>query len=170
MNKFIYKWARLIHRYAGYMMIIAMTCYAVSGTILLYRKDNFLKYDEHIVTTIEPNLSSDDVGRKLKIRISSQSTWSDNILHFNQGTYDRNTGKADYTIKRYPRWIEALHDLHMNHGQYMISRIISTLFGFSLFFFALSSLVMFPPKSKIFKRGMWFMIVGVGLAMLAMFF
>jgi uncharacterized iron-regulated membrane protein len=56
---------RIIHRYIGFFLAGIMAVYALSGMVLIFSDTDFLKRESKIEQTIEPNLTTSDLGQKL---------------------------------------------------------------------------------------------------------
>ncbi len=159
---------RIDHRYLGYLMAGIMTVYAISGVILIYRDTDFLKKENHYEKVFDKNLDVKKLGEETKIKNLEITKTENGILYFKEGTYNSITGKADYTKKELPFVWDKMTKLHKAKSEQALSPL-NTFFGICLFFFVLSSFWMFPPKSKIFKKGMVFTAIGVLIALLLTF-
>lgn len=169
MNKFLQKWARIIHRYMGFTLIAIMMIYAVSGVALIYRDTGIFHINKHIEKNIGADLKPEQLGAKLHIHNFQADKIENHIIYFKQGTYNQQTGIADYHTKEYPWLIQKMSSLHTTRSK-NANAWFGVIFGIALFFFALSSFWMFPVKSKIFKRGIVFFIGGTILAVLLLIF
>jgi uncharacterized iron-regulated membrane protein len=148
------KWMRIIHRYLGFFLAGIMAMYALSGVLMIFRTTDFLKEEKHIQKTIEPGLSAEGLGPALKIKLQVEKE-EGNLLYFKNGKYNKATGEADYTVKELPTLLhkmEGVHKATVNSPLYFLN----IFFGFSLLFFVISTFWMFAPKTKIFKKGLWF--------------
>lgn len=151
---------RITHRYLGFFLAGIMAVYAVSGVLLVYRDTDFLKNEKKYDKTIDKDLSEKQLGKELKIKNLEIEKTEGNIVHFKQGTYDLTTGQAKYAKKELPFVLDKMTKLHKSQSKDTLSPL-NTFFGVSLFFFVISSFWMFNPKTKAFKRGMIFTIVGL---------
>ena len=59
---------RLIHRYLGFYLAGVMAVYAISGTIMIFRKTDTFKKVTEVETQIKPQLSEKSLGKALKIK------------------------------------------------------------------------------------------------------
>lgn len=159
---------RIFHRYLGYLMAGIMAVYAISGVILVYRDTDFLKKENHYEKVFEKNLTEKQLGEETKIKNFEITKTENEIAYFKEGTYNSVTGKADYTKKELPFIWDKMTKLHKAKSEQALSPL-NTFFGICLFFFVLSSFWMFPPKSKVFKRGMVFTAIGIVIALLLTF-
>ncbi|MWW23701.1 hypothetical protein [Algibacter lectus] len=162
------KWMRIIHRYLGFFLIGVMIVYSLSGVILIFRNTDFLKSETKVEKTIKPNLRGEALGRALKIkRFRVEKTKGDLVL-FKNGQYNKATGLAQYTNKELPYVLNRMTHLHKATSAEPLFWL-NVFSGVSLFFFAISSFWMFMPKTKIFKKGMYFTAFGVVLTLIMLF-
>ncbi|KFC21077.1 PepSY domain-containing protein [Epilithonimonas lactis] len=159
---------RIVHRYLGYLMAGIMAVYAISGVILVYRDTDFLKRENHYEKVFEKNLTEKQVGEETKIKNFEVTKRENGVFYFKEGTYNSTTGKADYTKKELPFVWDKMTKLHKAKSENALSPL-NTFFGICLLFFVISSFWMFPPKSKVFKRGMVFTALGIVIALLLTF-
>ncbi len=159
---------RIMHRYLGYFLAGIMAVYAVSGVLLIYRDTDFLKKEKKYEKVIDKNLSEKELGKELKIKGLEVEKTEGTILTFKQGTYNTATGEAKYSKKELPFVLDKMTKLHKSQSKDALSAL-NTFFGISLFFFVISSFWMFNPKTKIFKRGIIFTIIGVVVSIILIF-
>jgi uncharacterized iron-regulated membrane protein len=168
-NKSLSKNMRIWHRYLGYFLAGIMAIYALSGIVMIFRDTNFLKQQKQVTKQVKPNAEPDELGRLLDIRPFKIQKQEGNIIYFEHGTYDKSTGKADYTSKEWPAAITNLTELHKaRSGQPLF--FLNVFFGVSLLFFVISAFWMFLPKTTIFKKGLYFTLAGVILTLVLIFF
>src|SRR5438045_1288593 len=103
---------RIYHRYLGYFLAGIMAEYAISGVVMIFRDTDFLKKEKRMQQTVSSDLKPDELGRALRIRDLTITSQDGNIMSFKQGTYNKATGAADYTIKSLPLVMEKLTQLH----------------------------------------------------------
>ena len=103
---------RIIHRYLGFFLAGIMAVYSLSGIVLIFRDTPFLKQEKNIVKTIEPQLSGDDLGKALHLKKFKTEREEGNVIFFKEGTYNKETGAADYTTSSQPLLIEKMNHLH----------------------------------------------------------
>ena len=65
----LHKSLRIIHRYLGFFLAGIMAVYAISGMIMIFRTTDFLKHEVVTETQLEPNLSGDELGPELRMRV-----------------------------------------------------------------------------------------------------
>jgi uncharacterized iron-regulated membrane protein len=151
---------RIFHRYLGYFLAGIMAVYAVSGIVMIFRDTDFLKKERRIKRTLAPNLNVDELGKVLRIRDLKIDSQHGDITSFKQGTYNKTTGAADYTVKSLPVIMEKLTQLHKANSKESLY-YLNVFFGVSLLFFVVSSFWMFLPKTTIFRKGLYFTLAGL---------
>jgi len=159
---------RVYHRYLGYFLAGIMTVYAVSGIVLIFRETGFLKSERHIEKKLEPNIKPEELGRALRIRDFKTENINGNMVMFKQGSYNKETGMANYTSKELPFVLNKLTQLHKastSHPLYFLN----IFFGLALLFFVVSSFWMFLPKTDVFRKGAYFALAGILLTLLLIF-
>lgn len=156
-------WMRIGHRYLGFFMAGIMLIYALSGTLLVFRDTDFLKYDNHIQTKVATQLDDKGLAKALKMRGVEVVKREGDVIYFKEGQYNAATGEADYTVKKLPTVLEKMTNFHKAPSRGSMGGL-NTLFGLSLLFFVLSSFFLFAPSSKIFKKGLAFVAVGAILS------
>jgi hypothetical protein len=159
---------RILHRYLGYFLSGVMTMYAVSGIILIFRDTDFLKYTKKIEQNIKPQTSPADLGKALERKNLKITKEENGIIYFENGTYNKETGFAQYTLKEQPFFIKRLTHLHTARSGDPLF-FFNVFFGLSLFFFVLSSFWMFQVNSSIFKKGMLYVLAGVAMVLALIF-
>jgi hypothetical protein len=70
--------------------------------------------------------------------------------------------------KELPFVLNKMTQLHKSQSKDRLSPL-NTFFGISLFFFVISSFWMFNTKTKAFRRGMYYTIAGLVLALILIF-
>ena len=159
---------RIYHRYLGFFLAGIMAIYSISGIIMIFRETPFLKKDVHKVMTVAPNLKNEEIGPAIKIKNLKTTEEVGDIVKFKEGTYNRATGEADFTVKELPYLINKITKMHKaTHKDPLY--YLNIFFGLSLFFFVMSSFWMFTPGTTIFKNGMYFMIAGMVLVVFLLF-
>ena len=159
---------RIVHRYLGYFMAGIMVVYALSGIVLIYRDTDFLKRENHYSDTLKTALSAKEVGQEIKIKELEFTSTKGDTGFFKQGYYIASSGIVDYSKKELPYFIGQMANLHKSKSAEPLSPL-NVVFGVSLFFFVISSFWMFPPKSRVFKKGMVYTAVGLVLALVLLF-
>lgn len=159
---------RIIHRYLGFFLVGVMTVYSLSGIILIFRDTDFLKNEKKMTKQVQPNMQADELGKLLKVRELKFNKEEGNIQYFKDGTYDKSTGTANYSVKELPFFVEKMTHLHKaKTGDKLF--FFNIFFGLSLFFFVISSFWMFMPSTSVFKKGLYFAIGGIVLTLILLF-
>ena len=156
---------RVYHRYLGYFLAGIMAVYALSGIVLIFRDTNFLKNDKQNEKQLKPNLTSEELGKELRMKDLKIDKEEGDLLSFKQGTYNKTTGVAKYTSKELPAFVAKLTKLHKSSTKDPLF-YLNVFFAISLLFFVLSSFWMFLPKTTIFKKGLYFTLAGLILTII----
>ncbi|MBL7759424.1 MAG: hypothetical protein JNK08_01885 [Sediminibacterium sp.] len=159
---------RVYHRYLGFFLAGIMAVYSISGIIMIFRETDFLKKEKQIEKKIKPNVSSENLGTELKIKNLKVEKEEGNLVYFQQGTYNKETGVANYTAKSLPYVLDKMTKMHKATSKQPLF-FLNIFFGVALFFFVLSAFWMFLPKTTIFKKGMYFALAGLILALVMIF-
>jgi hypothetical protein len=159
---------RILHRYIGFFLAGIMAVYALSGIVLIYRDTDFLKREKQVEKKIKPGTAEPELGRALGVKDLKVSKIQGDTIYFAQGTYNNNTGVANYTSKQLPYILNQLTQLHKASTKKPLY-ILNIFFGVSLLFFVVSSFWMFKPSTAIFKKGLYFTIAGIILTLILIF-
>jgi hypothetical protein len=155
---------RIYHRYLGFFLAGIMAVYAISGITLIFRDTDFLKSVKQVEKQLKPNLSGEELGKELKIRDLKVEKEEGDIVSFEQGTYNKATGIANYQTKKLNRFIDKLQHLHKADTESPLF-YLNIFFGLSLFFFVVSAFYMFLPGTNTFKKGLYFTLAGLVLTL-----
>ena len=159
---------RAIHRYLGFTLSGIMAIYAISGIVLIFRDSDTFKQEKLISKQLTPNAPAKELGKLLKKKQIKIEKEDNNSIYFKDGIYNKQTGVADYTVKSLPFILDKLTHFHKaKSGQPLF--FFNILFGLSLLFFVISAFWMYIPSSSIFKKGMYFMLGGMALALVLLF-
>lgn len=159
-KKSLRKTMRIYHRYLGFFLAGIMSIYALSGIIMIFRTTDFLKQEIQKEKIIQPNVSKEDLGNQLSIRNLKVINEDDNRITFPEGTYNKMTGNANYTVKELPVVLQSMEKLHKATTNSPIY-FLNIFFGISLLFFSVSAFFMFAKSAKIFKKGIYVAVSGV---------
>jgi hypothetical protein len=160
---------RIYHRYLGFFLAGIMAIYSISGIIMIFRETDFLKKENHKVLTVAVNLKNEEIGPAIKIKNLKVKSDTLGVVTFEQGTYTRATGVADFKVKELPSFLNKMTKLHKaTHKDPLY--YLNIFFGLSLFFFVMSSFWMFMPGTTIFRKGMYFTLAGIVLTLVMLFF
>lgn len=164
-KKTINHYMRSLHRDIGFFVIGLVIIYSISGVVLIYRDTNFFKQDTIVEKVLSPNIEISELGSVLRIRDFQVIKIADDIVYFQNGTYNKTTGIVIYSNKELPKWIKKFNSLHKAPSKNLV-HWFTTTFGILLFFLALSSFWMFKPKTKLFRRGMFIAASGFIVAII----
>nr|WP_321357148.1 hypothetical protein [uncultured Draconibacterium sp.] len=156
---------RVYHRYLGFFLAGIMTIYALSGTIMIFRTTDFLKQDKITEREIGANVPAEELGAKLFIRDLKVLEEDANTITFSQGSYDKTTGVATYTVKELPfvlKKMESLHKATTNSPLFFLN----IFFGISLLFFSVSAFFMYTKTNKVLRKGVYVAIAGLVFAVI----
>jgi len=159
---------RVIHRYLGFFLAGIMAVYSLSGIVMIFRDTDFLKQEKQITKTLKTNATAEELGPLLKMREVKVIGEEGDVIKFPNGTYNKATGEAQYTVKELPTVLANMTRLHKARSADPLF-FLNIFFGVSLFFFVISSFWMFMPKTSIFKKGMYFTIAGIVLTLVLLF-
>lgn len=159
---------RVLHRYLGFFLAGIMAVYAVSGVVMIYRNTDFLKQEKQIDKVVAANISTQELGNALKIKGLKVTSEEGDIVRFEQGTYNKATGEAKYTVKELPFVLDKMTHLHKATTKDPLY-FLNIFFGASLLFFVISSFWMFLPKTTIFRKGLYFTLAGIVLTLILLF-
>ena len=151
---------RIWHRYLGFYLVGVMAVYAVSGTILIFRRTDTFKKEQVTEKQFEKGLTAEELPQKLKIKDLEIIDNQPQLIVFKGGIYNKNTGVVVERKMVYPYLLDKLIHLHKattNSPAYWMN----ILFGASLLFFVISSFWMFLPHTDVFKKGVYFSLAGV---------
>jgi hypothetical protein len=164
-KKSINQYMRSLHRDIGFFVIGLIVIYSLSGVVLVYRETNFLKYETLVEKKLSPNTDLSELGKVLHLRDFEVIKTEGEIVYFQNGTYNKETGVAKYSAKELPLWINRLTNLHKSSSKSLV-HWVTTVFGILLLFLAISSFWMFNTGSKLFRRGIYFAVSGILVAII----
>lgn len=160
---------RVYHRYLGFFLAGIMAIYSISGIIMIFRDTDFLKKENRKTLTVATGLKTHEVGPAIKIKNLKIKSDTLDIVTFENGTYNRTTGVADYKVKELPYLLNKMTKMHKATNKDPLY-YLNICFGISLMFFVISSFYMFMPGTTIFKKGMYFTLAGIVLVLVMLFF
>ena len=160
---------RKYHRLLGFFLTGIMTIYALSGSLLIFRGTDFLKYDQVVERQLAANLPASELGAALRIRGFSATTENATTIEFKNGNYDKASGLVVMQTHDYHPVLQKLVKMHKATTNSPLF-FLNLFFGASLLFFAVSSFFMFLPKAPQFKTGMKVAAGGALFAVLVVIF
>ena len=159
---------RIYHRYLGYFLAGIMSVYAISGVVMIFRDTDFLKRDKMIEQKLPANLAAKELGEALRTRNLKIQSQNGDTVFFANGTYNKVSGVANYTVRSLPFVMDKLTKLHKANTKQPLF-YLNVFFGASLLFFVISSFWMFLPGTTIFRKGLYFALGGLLLTLVLLF-
>jgi len=151
---------RSLHRDVGFLVVGLTAVYALSGLALINRDAGFLKREVHVEKQLSPNLEPSELGKALHMKDVKPITADGETIHFKNGTYDKTTGIALFTIQDFVFPVNKLVNLHKASGKGHFQWLYA-LYALLLLFLALSSFWMYKPGTRLFWRGICLAGAGV---------
>ena len=159
---------RLVHRYLGFYLAGIMAVYAISSVTLIFRKGDTFKKEVVEKIELKPQLDEIALGNELRIKDLAFTKKECSVYYFDQGQYNPQTGEAIYTVKKIPFVLDKMQKLHKATTKSPVYWL-NIFFGVSLLFFVISSFWMFLPNTTIFKKGVYFSILGFIMTVIILF-
>ncbi|MDL2255071.1 PepSY-associated TM helix domain-containing protein [Parabacteroides sp. OttesenSCG-928-K15] len=177
-NRQLTRWARIIHRDLGYLMVGLSLVYAISGILLNHMDGQDPAYHtEAASVTLSPSLDNEQISvawngqeglpalRKVQMVDAEHYRL---LLEGGIGVYNKTTGAAEYekyTRREFVYWINRLHYNKVKGWSPM-----ADFFAGALIFFALSGLIMVKGKNSLGGRGKWYLMAGLLIPILYIIF
>lgn len=159
---------RKIHRYVGNFLAGIMAVYAISGIVLIFRDTDFLKSEKQIEVELKPQIQKENLAKQLRMRGLKNVSETDNIISFENGKYNKNTGMATIKVMELPLVLDKLTHLHKAKSGDPLYWF-NIFFGVSLLTLVITSFWMFRPKTKIFNNGLYFTLAGIAVILFMIF-
>ena len=160
---------RIYHRYLGFFLAGIMLIYSLSGILLIFRNTDFLKTEQAVIKNIQPNANEASLKEQLKLKELTIEKEVDGNIYFKNGVYNKTSGVVTLQVKELPKFLNKLTQFHKaKTGDRFF--YLNIFFGTSLLFFVISSFWMFLPNTTIFKKGMYFVLAGILLAVCMLVF
>ncbi len=168
-KKKINKSVRSLHRDLGYLFIGLTLIYAISGILLVLKKnEQNPSYREIVVEKFaKPNLTLEEFktywnknysdAPKLTRVIPGDETYNIYVKG-GLGEYYPYNGKVELTTFRKVPVYKFVNDIHYNSGKRFSS--IGVIYAIVLVFFAISGAIMVKGKNGFKRRGLWLMLIG----------
>lgn len=168
LQKSISHYMRAFHRDIGFFVIGLTIIISLSGIIQIYRQTDFLKKDTLVERKLPANTDENNLGMLLRMKkFKVQKIEGDNV-YFNNGTYNKATGIAKYSVKVLPIVLEKFNVFHKaTHNQSFHWFLL--VYGILLLFLAVSSFWMFKTGTKLFRRGIYISGAGIVLTIFILF-
>jgi hypothetical protein len=165
---------RVLHRDIGYLALGLTIVFALSGVILIYRETDFLKSPVPVEKTLPPQLSSEGLASTLRLRHFQVTQDEGEVIRFQDGTalqdgvYSRTTGTVSFVKKQFPSFIDRCIGIHKVNDSKGVHWFF-VVYGVALLFLAVSSLWMFKPRTRHFRRGLLLSGSGTVLTLVLLF-
>lgn len=171
------RWIRILHRDLGYLMVGLSLVYGISGYVLNHMDGSdpaFRTYEETI--TLQQNLDKNTITSEwtkqgdlpeIKTVLKMDDEHYRIMLDGGLGIYQINTGIVDYKCHTKRPFIYFINKLHYNKAK--LWTWIGDIFAFSLIFFAISGLFMVKGKKGIKGHGKWYLIAGLTIPLIYLF-
>lgn len=159
---------RQLHRDIGFLLIGLTIVFSLSGIVLIYRDTDVFKVEKNYQKTLKTNLNQDGLRDEIHIRRLRITSETEQEILFDEGSYNKATGIAEYTLMEYPLIISKLSNMHKAISRETLHWVI-TIYGVLLFFLALSSFWMFKPGTALFKRSLLLGGIGIAFAVILIF-
>ena len=166
-GKSIQYYIRLLHRDIGFLMVGLTIIYALSGILLMYRGTGFLQTQTTVQTAAAKGLEAGELGKALGLRRFVLEQQTADTVYFQGGTYDRATGIATITKQEFPAVLNMMTQVHKLTSRSPL-HLMALVYASLLLFLALSSLAMYKPGTRLFRRGMSFSAAGMVMAVILM--
>ncbi len=160
---------RKYHRLLGFFLAGIMLVYATSGSLLIFRTTDFMKYDQIIERQLDSGLEAGQLANALRMRGFNVINETETTIEFNNGSYDKATGLAIYETKDYPVALQKMVHMHKATTDSPLY-YLNLFFGGSLLFFGISSVFMFLAKAPHYQTGVKVAAVGAAFALFVVLF
>jgi hypothetical protein len=134
----------------------------------MYRSTGVLQYQTSITKQVGKGLTAAELGKALGIRHFELEKDYDDTIYFKGGTYDRTSGIATYTKREFPAVLDMFIKVHKLSNRNTL-HLLAVVYAALLFFLAISSLLMYKPGTRLFRRGISLSAAGVVMAIILMF-
>jgi len=159
---------RIYHRYLGFFLAGIMAVYALSGMVLIFRNTDTFKVETEVNATLPDGTTVDNLGEAIRMRRLKVDEVKGGIAYFKDGTFNTKTLEVNYVKKELPYVLDKMTHLHKATSDRPLA-FLNILFGVSLLFFVISSFWMFMPGTGVFKKGIYFALGGLVLALVLIF-
>ncbi len=166
--KSIQYYIRCLHRDIGFILVGLTIIYALSGILLIYRNTGFLQTETTVRKEVARGLKADELGKALEMRHFETEKQDGDTIFFKGGTYDQTSGIATYTKREYPAVLNMFTQVHKLTERSSL-HLLAVVYAAMLFFLAVSSLAMYKPGTRLFRRGIVLSSGGVVMAVIMMF-
>jgi uncharacterized protein len=178
LTKSLIKWLRLLYRDLGYFFVGITLVYGISGIVLLQKKQG----DDPAYKTIKINMqlpkNMDEDGfhafwekeipeYKLNRVLRNQEKLKV-FINGGVGEYHLQSGTLSFEVYKRKPFVYFINKLHINQIKGWI--YFANFFAGSLIFLAISGLFIVQGKHGFKKRGIWFMLAGIMVVVIFVWF
>ena len=159
---------RIAHRYLGFFMAGILAVYALSGIVLIFRDSDTFTIEKTQEVIVPEGTSLNQLGQVLHIKRLKIERKKSGIVYFKEGEYNMTSRKANFATRELPYVLDKMTHFHKaKTGDPLF--FLNILFGLSLLFFVVSAFGMFIPGTAVFKKGMFFALGGIVVALVLLF-
>ncbi len=162
-------YVRALHRDVGFFVVGLVVIYALSGIVLVYRDTDLLMQNVQVQRQLSPGLEPSELGKMLRIRGFSVTKTEGDEVHFQNGSYNKKTGLAQYTTRQLPFVLQKCVGFHKTVSG-KITHWYAVLFGAMLCFLAVSSFWMHSNNTRMSRRGIVTALTGAVITTLVLSF
>jgi hypothetical protein len=166
-RKTVSYYLRALHRDVGFFVVGLVIIYALSGIVLVYRDTDFLMRNVQVEKKLSPGIDPSELGKMLRIKGFSVTKTEGDVVHFQNGSYNKTTGLAAYTARELPFVLQKCVGLHKTVSG-KTTHWYAILFGTLLCFLAVSSFWMYPNNTSMFCRGICIAVAGAVITTLVL--
>lgn len=155
---------RALHRDVGFFVVGLVLVYSLSGIVLVYRDIGLLTYTAKVEKELSPGMAPDELGKALHLRGFKVLKTEGDVVFFPDGSYNKATGLAAYSVRQLPTPLQKFVELH-KIASAKLTHWYAIVFGVLLSFLGISSFWMYNPGSPTLRRGIY--IAGAGIVVTA---
>lgn len=166
-GKSVQYYIRCLHRDIGFILVGLTMIYAFSGILLIYRSTGFLQDKTTVQKEVAKGLEAGELGKALDMRHFQLEKQDGDTIFFQGGAYDRASGITTYTKSEFPPVLDMLTQVHKLTSRSSL-HLLAVVYASLLLFLALSSLLMYKPETRLFRRGISLSAAGMVMAVVLM--
>lgn len=150
---------KIICRYLCFLTLGIIFVYAFIGVTLIYFDTDLLNEEKTVKNILAVNLQTKALGKALHIEDFKFETTENEVVYFSDESYNLTTGVVNYT----PNVINKIVNFYKTDSKSTLY-FLNIFVGTSLLFFAVSSFILFKPKSKTYKEFIYIVICSVAFS------
>jgi hypothetical protein len=159
---------RYLHNKVGFFIVGLVMIYGLTGLLQTYRYTGLLKREVAHEKQLQPNLPWPGIGLGLRLPNFKVNRTEGNMVYFNEGSYNAETGMTKYVTQEWRAWLIPLLKLHTTSAQSRV-HYFTVLFGIALLFMSVSAFWMFKPGTKAFSSGVYLTVAGIVASIILLF-